>query len=48
MSPNSPFTFGDPALATDRRGNVFYASLGQDEAGNGALIINKSSDNGDT
>ncbi|HXB70612.1 MAG TPA: sialidase family protein [Candidatus Acidoferrales bacterium] len=44
----SPFTFGDPALALDRNGNVYYASLGTDAAGNSALIVNKSSDHGDT
>lgn len=48
VSPDSPFTFGDPALAMDRRGNVFYASLGTDAAGNGAVIINRSTDFGDT
>jgi hypothetical protein len=29
----APFTFGDPALAIDRRGNIFYASLGVDAEG---------------
>jgi hypothetical protein len=47
-SPDAPFTFGDPALAMDRRGNVFYASLGVDAAGKSGLIINRSSDLGDT
>ncbi|HZX93466.1 MAG TPA: sialidase family protein [Myxococcales bacterium] len=43
----APFTFGDPALATDRRGNVFYASLGVDADGaHGTININKSTDNG--
>jgi len=43
----APFTFGDPALAMDRRGNIFYASLGTDaNGGNNALIINKSTDHG--
>ena len=46
--PNSPFTFGDPSLALDRHGNVFYASLGTDALGNSALIVNKSSDHGST
>jgi hypothetical protein len=48
VSPNFPFTFGDPSLALDRNGNVFYASLGVDAVGNSALIINKSSNHGDT
>ncbi len=48
VSEDAPFTFGDPALAIDRRGNVFYASLGTDAVGRGALIINKSTDHGST
>jgi hypothetical protein len=48
VAPTSPFTFGDPSMALDRKGNVFYASLGTDAVGNSALIINKSSDNGNT
>ena len=48
VAASSPFTFGDPALALDRHGSVFYASLGTDAAGNSAVIINKSSDNGNT
>jgi len=39
-----PFTFGDPSIDVDRRGNFFYAQLGQDVAGNGAITVNKSSD----
>jgi len=43
----APFTFGDPALAADRRGNIFYASLGVTADGaHGALILSKSSDRG--
>jgi len=43
----APFTFGDPALAIDRRGSIFYASLGTDATGaNNALIIGKSTDHG--
>ena len=30
VSPDLPFTFGDPSLAADRDGNIFYASLGTD------------------
>ena len=44
---NAPFTFGDPSLAMDRRGNIFYASLGTDAQGvHGTLILNKSTDHG--
>jgi hypothetical protein len=46
VAPNVPFTFGDPSLAMDRHGNIFYASLGTDVKGNGALILNKSSTHG--
>ena len=49
VSPDAPFTFGDPSLAMDRRGNIFYASLGTDATGaNGTIIINKSTDHGAT
>ena len=48
VSPDAPFTFGDPSLAMDRRGNIYYASLGTHAAGNSALIINKSTDKGRT
>lgn len=47
VSTDAPFTFGDPSLAIDRRGNIFYASLGTDEIGNhSTIIINKSTDHG--
>jgi hypothetical protein len=47
VSTDAPFTFGDPALAIDRRGNIYYASLGTDAAGiHGTLIVNKSTDHG--
>ena len=39
-----PFSFGDPSIDIDRRGNFYYAQLGQDVAGNGAITVNKSSD----
>ena len=51
LTPNagSPFTFGDPALATDRRGNFYYASLGATAGGaHGAVIVGKSTDGGNT
>ena len=46
--PGSVFTFGDPSLAVDRRGNFFYASLGTDANGINAIIVNKSTDRGRT
>lgn len=42
----SPFTFGDPSVGVDRAGNLYYASLGTDASGNGAVIVNKSTDFG--
>jgi hypothetical protein len=39
-----PFTFGDPSVDVDRRGNFYYAQLGQDVDGTGAITVNKSSD----
>jgi hypothetical protein len=39
-----PFSFGDPSIDVDRDGNFFYAQLGQDAAGNGAITVNTSSD----
>ena len=46
--PGSPFTFGDPALAVDRTGNFYYASLGANAAGQSLVFVGKSSDGGDT
>ena len=47
VSNDAPFTFGDPSLAIDRHGNIFYASLGTDAQGiHGTLIINRSTDHG--
>jgi len=46
--PGSPFTFGDPALAVDRHGNFYYASLGANAAGNSLIFVGKSSDGGDS
>jgi hypothetical protein len=47
VSKDAPFTFGDPSLAIDRRGHIFYASLGTDAEGvHGTIIINKSTDHG--
>jgi hypothetical protein len=45
--PGSPFTFGDPAVTVDRRGNFYYASLGADAGGNSLIFVGKSSDGGD-
>jgi len=47
ISPDVPFTFGDPSLALDRHGNVYYASLGTDATGaHNGIIINKSTNDG--
>jgi hypothetical protein len=47
VSPDAPFTFGDPALAIDRRGNIFYAGLGTDATGeHGTITVNKSTNHG--
>lgn len=44
---NAPFTFGDPSLALDRNGTVFYASLGTDAQGvHNTVILNKSTNHG--
>lgn len=39
-----PFSFGDPSIDVDRHGNFFFAQLGQDVAGNGAITVNTSED----
>jgi len=39
-----PFSFGDPSIDVDRHGNFYYAQLGQDVDGTGAITVNKSSD----
>ncbi len=47
ITPDVPFTFGDPSLALDRNGKVFYASLGTDATGeHNGIIINRSTNNG--
>ena len=47
VSPDAPFTFGDPSLGIDRAGSIYYASLGTDATGaHNAIIVNKSTDNG--
>jgi hypothetical protein len=48
VSSDAPFTFGDPSLAADRNGNVYYASLGADASAKNAIIVNKSTDKGST
>ncbi|HEV2474978.1 MAG TPA: sialidase family protein [Candidatus Dormibacteraeota bacterium] len=47
-SPGSPFTFGDPALAVDRAGNFYYASLAANAAGQSDITVSKSTDGGTT
>jgi len=39
-----PFSFGDPSIDVDGRGNFYYAQLGQDVDGTGAITVNSSSD----
>jgi hypothetical protein len=39
-----PFTFGDPSIDADRHGKFYFAQLGQDVNGNGAITVNTSSD----
>jgi hypothetical protein len=39
-----PFSFGDPSIDVDRHGKFYFAQLGQDAAGNGAVTVNTSSD----
>jgi hypothetical protein len=47
VDANAPFTFGDPSLALDRRGTVYYASLGVNAVGDhSTVILNKSADHG--
>jgi hypothetical protein len=50
VPPNegSVFTFGDPSVGVDRAGNFYYASLGVTALGNGAVLVNKSTDRGAT
>lgn len=43
-----PFTFGDGVVVVDRRANFYYASLGQTADGHGAVVVNKSTDGGQT
>lgn len=44
----SVLTFGDPALATDRNGTIYYSSLAGDARGHTVIGIGKSTDFGDT
>src|SRR5207247_698141 len=39
-------TFGDPALAVDRHGSFYYASLGANAAGNSLVFVGRSTDGG--
>jgi hypothetical protein len=49
VSSAAPFTFGDPALAIDRHGNIFYASLGVNADGSHSTVnVNRSTDHGTT
>src|SRR5262249_44086539 len=44
----SPFTFGDPSVDVDRKGNFYFAGLGADATGKFTIQVNKSIDGGDT
>ncbi len=46
--PGSVETFGDPALASDRAGNIYYSNLAGDESGNTVVAVSKSTDFGHT
>jgi hypothetical protein len=47
VSPNAPFTFGDPVLDIDRRGTIYYVGLGVDATGARATVnLNLSTDHG--
>jgi len=41
-------TFGDPSVGVDRHGNFFFAQLGANAAGHGAIVVNTSTDGGNT
>ncbi len=47
-APGARGTSGDPSLGVDRAGNFYYASIGPDAAGRSGVIVNKSTDGGDT
>ncbi len=47
-TPGSPFTFGDPAVAVDRHGNFYYASLGATAAGQSDVFVGRSTDRGES
>ena len=44
--PGSIFTFGDPSVDVDRKGNFFFAGLGADAMGRSTIQVNKSTDGG--
>jgi len=39
-------TLGDPSIDVDRNGNFYFSGLGTDQDGNGAILVNKSTDGG--
>jgi hypothetical protein len=41
-------TFGDPSVGVDRHGVFYFAHLGANAAGMGAILVNKSTDGGST
>lgn len=44
----SIFTFGDPSVGVDRKGNFYFAGLGANAAGQTTIQVNKSTDGGRT
>jgi hypothetical protein len=47
-TPNSIFTFGDPAVGVDRAGHFFYAGLAANSLGRSIIQVNRSDNLGDT
>lgn len=46
--PGSIFTFGDPSVGVDRKGNFFFAGLGANSNGLTTIQVNRSTDGGRT
>jgi len=45
---NATATFGDPSVGVDRHGVFYFANLGETPTGHGAIVVNKSTDGGNT
>jgi hypothetical protein len=46
--PGSVFTFGDPVVDVDRKGNFYFSGLGATATGQPTIQVNKSTDGGRT